>query len=47
MFHKKGVKYGMPVLKARVGEHNVSLVCRASQKIQACSWSTPYGKHLS
>jgi len=28
----------------RVGETNVTLVCVASEKIRACSWSTPYGK---
>merc|ERR1712129_319763 len=28
----------------RDGQTNVTLVCKASDKIRSCSWSTPYGK---
>lgn len=28
----------------RDGQTNVSLLCKASDKIRSCSWSTPYGK---
>ena len=28
----------------REGQTNVTLVCRASEKIRSCSWSTPYGE---
>ena len=30
--------------QVREGQTNVTLVCRASEQIRSCSWSTPYGE---
>ena len=28
----------------RLGQENVTFVCKSSMKIKSCTWTTPYGK---